>query len=484
MILSAYVQAAKPGIIQMWVGLFGVVDPPPVNFFLNGIKVDPLEPAMISPIHDLETDSAGGPLNHRGVFRFAMPKSDEMYRIEIIAGNERREIFTRSLPDAIPQKLDGSFNLMLCSCYYQPEDQDGLLGTIVSQIKIQPHLVLMAGDQVYLDLPSFEDLPEVEPEISQRLGEKYRKNWMSATLDVPSLEAVLARAPVICIPDDHEFWNNYPFSQVQLPNTWTEASRKLWAAAARALYADYQDCLDASGVLRLDVEPLKMLFVDMRCGRDGSFHRLMRMDESLDAIKQWVEDLLAAKANLQSAVGIFASGQALFIDQPSTVKRGFDAEMSNYEQMNKVFEQLDRLTDAGIPVLYLTGDVHWGRVATGRDLKSGRTLFYEVISSPARLFRFPLLDSAKESLNAVKNIFGNGETWPRHSKPKEVPAYFGKNQRFALTSEFEQQGDQVAVISFTQVGRGVEFQVSYFAIHKDKSIAKSRTTESYRLLSI
>ena len=128
--------------------------------------------------------------------------------------------------------------------------------------------------------------------------------------------------------------------------------------------------------------------------------------------------------------------------------------------------------------------MHWGRVATGRDLQRDRTLLYEIISSPSRLSRIPLLNAAQESLNSLNSIFGNSDTWPRHSKPKKVPDRFGKNRRFALKSEFEQRGDQVAVVSFTQVGAGVEFQVSYFAIHKDKSIAKSRTTESYRLLSI
>ncbi len=485
MILSAYVQAAKPDVIQVWVGLFGTDDPPPVVFRINGIKVAPLELPIISAIHDKVTDSTGKPLNHRGIFRFAVLQPDTMYRIEIEAGSERYELLTRSLPDAVPQKLVGNFNLLLCSCYYQPEDKDGLLGTIVSQIKIQPHLIVMAGDQVYLDLPSFEDLPETDPEISQRLGKKYRRNWLSTALGIPGLEPVLARAPVVCIPDDHEFWNNYPFLQRQLPNTWNDKGRDLWAAAARALYDDYQDCLDVSGVLRIDIHPLKMLFVDMRCDRDESFHRLTRNNESFAAVMQWADDLIAAKANHQPAVGVFSSGQALFIDQPSELDgRRVDTEMSNYDEMSRVYEQLDRLADAGIPLLYLTGDVHWGRVATARDLQSNRTLIYEIISSPSRLFRTPLLDSTQEAFNSVKGIFGNSDPWPRHSKPLKTPDRFGKNRRFALKSEFEQSGDHVAVVSFTQVGAGIEFQVRYFAIHKDKSIAQSRTTGNYRLLSI
>lgn len=485
MILSAYVQAAKPNIIQLWVGMFGTDEPPSLSFLINGISANPLGSPMIAPINDKVTASNGKPLNHRGIFRFDAPQADSMYRIEIQAGSERYELLTRSLPDSVPQKLEGSFNLLLFSCYYQPEDKDGLLGTIVSQIKIKPHLTVMMGDQVYLDLPSLEDLPETDPQISQRLGEKYRRNWISTALGIPGLESILARAPVVCIPDDHEFWNNFPFSQAQLPNTWNEKNRKLWATAARALYEDYQGGLDPAGILRIDIDPLKMLFVDMRCGRDESMQRLLRNDNALTAIRQWADDLIAAKADHQSAVGIFSSGQALFVDPPTAFQgRTVDTEMSNYEQMNQVNDALERLADAGIPVLYLTGDVHWGRVATGRDLQNDRTLLYEIISSPSRLFRTPLLDSAKASFNTLKSIFSNGDTWPRHGKPLNVPDRFGKQRRFALKSEFEQQGDQVTVVSFTRVGAGIEFQVSYFAIHKDKSIAKSRATESYRLLSI
>jgi len=485
MILSAYVQVAKPNVIQLWVGLFDTADPPAVSFRINEIDAIPLEPVVISPLHDKITDANGKPLNHRGIFRFAVPQQATLHRIELKAGSERYELLTRSLPDAIPQKLDGTFNLLLCSCYYQPEDKDGLLGAIVSQIKIKPHLTVMAGDQVYLDLPSFEDLPETDPQISQRLGEKYRRNWLSASLSIPGLQPLLDRAPVICIPDDHEFWNNFPFAQKQLPNTWNKNTRELWKASARALYNDYQDGMGQTGVLRIDIQPLKMLFVDMRYDRDESFQRLMRNDASVAAVKQWADDLIAAKANHLPAVGVLSSGQALFIDQPSEHKgREVDAEMSNYAQIIVVYEQLQRLADAGIAVLYLTGDVHWGRVVSGRDLHTQRTLLYEVISSPATLFRFPLLDSVKESLNSIKSIFGNNDMWPRHSKPLKAPDRFGINRRFALNNEFEQPGDQVAMLSFSQTGSGIEFQVSYFAIHKDKSVAKSRTTDSYRLLSI
>ena len=88
MILSAYVQATEPNIIQLWVGLFDIVDPPLLSFLINGIKATPLESPMISPINDKVTDSNGKPLNHCGVFRFAVSKCDAVYRIEIEANRK------------------------------------------------------------------------------------------------------------------------------------------------------------------------------------------------------------------------------------------------------------------------------------------------------------------------------------------------------------------------------------------------------------
>lgn len=479
--LAAYAQAAPPGVIQLWVGLFDVEQPPAPAFAIDGQAAVPLGAPALSPIRDRCTGPHGQPLNHRGVFRFAVPQPGRPYRVQVSAGALQHEFVTPALPAAVPQSLDGSFNILLCSCYFQPEDASGLLGTIVSQIQRQPQLTLMLGDQVYLDLPLFEDLPETEPALSQRLGEKYRRNWASSALGIAGLSPVLARAPVACLPDDHEFWNNYPFEQKQLPNTWRDAVRQRWADAALALYEDYQlTC--TNGAQRIDVEPLKLLLVDTRCRRDDKFTRLMR-DEALAAVEQWVADLLAARAAEQPAIGLLASGQALFIDAPEreSDKRNVDAELANYEQFRTLYRAIERLADAGVPVLYITGDVHWGRVASGTDLRSGRTLLYEVICSPSRLIRVPFADSARESWGGVRGIFGKPPPWPRHSEPNEVPERFGDNRRFGLRNLFKQRGDQVAVLSFSRTGGGVDCQVTYYAIHPDKAIAKSQSTERFPL---
>ena len=344
----------------------------------------PLAPPEFFPIRDFSVDDAGQTINHQCVLRFKVPDESRPRQIRIDAGGESFEFASTSLPKEVPMLLDGSFNILLSSCYSQPEDIDGLLGTIVSQIKLQPHLTVLAGDQVYLDLPLTQRVPDQNPDRARLLANKYYLNWLSGALRVPGLQSVLERAPVVCIPDDHEFWNNYPFAQKQLPDTWSQPSRDLLGDTARAFYEDYQmggAPGGSGGATRLDVDPLKMLFVDMRCERDSTFTSLMG-PKAVDAMNKWEKDLVDTHAAGRPAVGLLASGQALFIDPPESDwrKKTFDAEMPNYKQFDALQATLGRLADNGIPVAYLTGDVHWGRVASGEDLQT-QTRLYEVIAS-------------------------------------------------------------------------------------------------------
>ncbi|WP_225033076.1 hypothetical protein [Paraburkholderia sp. XV] len=484
MLLTAYVQASKPGVLQLWIGMFGVAAPPVPQVSIDRQAAVPLDPPAFFPIRDFSVDGNGQSINHQCVLRFDVRDESRPRQIVIDAGGERFEFASTSLPKEVPTLMDGSFNILLSSCYSQPEDIDGLLGTIVSQIKVQPHLTVLAGDQVYLDLPLTQRVPDQNPDRARLLANKYYLNWLSGALRVPGLQSVLERAPVVCIPDDHEFWNNYPFAQKQLPDTWTDGSRQLLGDTARALYEDYQiggAPGGAGGAIRLDVEPLKMLFVDMRCDRDSTFKSLMG-PKAVAAMQAWEHDLVDARAAGRPVVGLLASGQALFIDPPESNwrKKTFDAEMPNYAQFDVLQATLGRLADQGVPVVYTTGDVHWGRVASGHDLQTGTALF-EVIASPSRLIRTPLLDTAKEAANSVKGIFGGGNAWPRHSDPEDVPDRFGVNHRFALKQEFGRRGDQVAILSFTRVGSGVDMQVMYYGISSDKALSQSDSTTRFEL---
>jgi phosphodiesterase/alkaline phosphatase D-like protein len=488
MMLTAYPQAAKPGIVRLWVGVWDTEAPSPVTISVNGSPAPAQVVKAMAPIRDGITGPGGGPFNHRAVFEIAGLPSDRPHRVRIDVGVESCELSVQSLPDRIPDILDGTFNVMMCSCYYQPEDASGLLGTIVSQIMLRPHLTLMMGDQVYGDLPLLANLDAKG--AARDLAQKYRRNWASERLGSGGLGSVLAAAPTLCIADDHEFWNNYPFEQAQLPPTWTVAGRDAWKRAATELYEDFQlGDARAGDAQRIDVEPLKLLCLDTRSCRDEDFDALMP-PSALKALEKWADELVRAQGAARGPwFGVLVSGQALFASpQADSRKRRVDAEMSNYEQFaTGVLPQLVRLADESIPVVYLTGDVHWGRVAQAVDVLSGRTLLHEVIASPSRLIRVPLVDKGKEIGNAARGLFGRRDPWPRHSAPDDVPDWLSGGKRMRLQCDpargigLQQRGDQVAILSFCRAGGGVNFNASYYGITPDKTMGRSLTTPTYEL---
>jgi phosphodiesterase/alkaline phosphatase D-like protein len=481
--LSAYVQAGAPDTLTIWVGLFNQdAKPAQPSVELNGAAVQPQVVAPVSEIRD------GNGVNYRTILRLTGLTPDTPYDVAVVHGGERYELATATLPEAIPQMLDGAFNVLLCSCYSQPEDGSGLLATIVSQLKVKPHLTLMLGDQIYGDLPLDERLPDDLELTAQKIGAKYFDNWTSSQLGAAGLESILKRAPVVCVADDHEFWNNYPFAQTQLPKTWTEDGRKQWTTVAKALYEDYEIAGPAGGTQRLEIDPLSVLAVDMRSERDMGFGKLVT-DATLQDMKRWADDLIAAKDAGTPKFGVLVSGQALFAtpaDESERVK--VDAELGNYDQFDgDIMRLLDDLADHGIPVVYITGDVHWGRVARRFDFASQRPMLYEVIASPSRMIRTPGLDRAKEAAAGFGRLFGRSNPWPRHSAPPPVPDRWGRSRKYSLEfapksgAIYPQQGDQVAIISFVRAGGGVDFSVTYYGIHPDKALQKSVTTPTYQL---
>src|SRR5258705_263898 len=94
-----------------------------------------------------------------GVYEFGGLQPDTPCRVAVSTAGETRTLETRTLPESVPIQLDRSFNVLLISCFHQAEDRGGIASTVVSQLKAtsKPHLTILAGDQVYLDLPTLKD---------------------------------------------------------------------------------------------------------------------------------------------------------------------------------------------------------------------------------------------------------------------------------------------------------------------------------------
>lgn len=491
MMLAARPQLAPPTELKLWIGVFGEEHPTAPTCTVGGQAVAPLSNSAWSAIRDQLTGPTGLPVNHQCVVRLPSQGPDKPHSVVIAVGNTRVQRTVFSTPATVPASMDGGFNILLSSCYFQPEDSGGLLGTIISQLPVRPHMTLMAGDQVYLDLPLFEDLPEQEPELSRFIGKKYQKNFLSNALGTAGLEAALNRAPTVCLPDDHEFWNNYPFFQAQLPGTWTEDRRRIWTSVGQAMYEDYQQGGlpgTAPAFWRFDVEPLAILMLDTRCSRldDLDAPNGLMAQAAAGAVLQWEHDLIAAKRTAAPLIGVLAGGQALFVEKPSaSAAKLKDAEYENYAQYSTVVvATLTRLAEAGVPVVFVTGDVHWGRIAQAVHVPSGRPMLYEVICSPSRLIETPGVDQKALLANKLRGLFGKKETWPRHSDPPDPPGRFGNNHEFRPKKAFGRKGDQVALVQFSRAGRGAEMRVTYYAVHSDTNVARAETCGPYTLLPL
>lgn len=467
MILAAYAQANDRQELHVWVGMLGTKAPPEPTFRIDDAPVMPKRGEM-RPLSTSPEDWSG---------RFVLsPPSRTEHRVEVHAGDQVASFVTRRLPLDIPDQLEGEFKILLCSCYSQPEDVAGLEDILVRRLKLKPDLTVMAGDQVYLDLPV--TLHErTADQLTADLRSKYLTNWSSTGLGTPGIVEVLQLAPVMTVPDDHEFWNNYPYAQAQIPNTWAREDRAHWTRVAKDFFDGFQRCEAAEkGATRLDVGPLKILCVDMRSDRDDEARDLM--PAATHAIfQQWAADLRASAGS----VGVLCSGQALLTRPANAMTFNVgDAEMPNYRQFAAVEETLDGLASAGVPVVYLTGDVHWGRVSVARH--GERPLLYEVISSPSTLIHVPLADQWHDFKENIGELFGRTDPWPHHGRADKVPDRFGPQGRFSPRPLKDSVvGNQVAMVGFRRKGTGLEFTVTYYGISSNPALIGPVTCGPYPL---
>lgn len=470
-----YPRAAPGDRVRVWLGAFDVTAAPPLRWHLDGAQVEPraLRPlTSVRPDHMLPANQspANVPRAFTGVYEFAGLQPDTLHTVSVEAGGMRAALEVRTLPDAVPFQLDRSFNVLLVSCFHQAEDRGGLAGTIVSQLKAtsKPHLTIMAGDQVYLDLPTLQNFPDDLAWLANKFERDYTLNWSGPL----GYEQVLAAAPGASVPDDHEYWNNFPHVSPFIQNTFKREGRDRWEAAARAVYDGFQVTPPATpdDPQVLDVHPLSFFFADTRTAKDRDDARRFTMsDAARRRLDDWVTDVIG-----QGRFGVFVSGQSLFREPAGNASGTVgDFELSNYGDYGQIVSTLKRLVDAGLPVLCLTGDVHWGRVTVATDNITGRKAFSEIISSPASLVTTVGSDTLRGIGGFFGGLFGRPNPWPRHSDPGEPPGFLASDAlggQFPCSTLMRQRGNQVVLLKFRQHGSGIELRVTYWPIHADRTI--------------
>ena len=293
----------------------------------------------------------------------------------------------RMLPAALPRSGRAPLRVLLGSCFDRRGQGAAALAGLNRRLAGAelPHLKILCGDQVYVDLPPLERIPADEGRLRAFLAGKYLRNWAPSGSPLANGYGDLLRLGAnILVGDDHEFWNNYPFMSAHLPFTYRAGNRALLGALGQAFFRAFQVDYDAGGARRCHqrvtvgdpTDPtgaghLEIFAID---GRYARTQGLAHYPADLDALCAWLGGLRGP--------GALVLSQPLFEPPQSAIRRSvIDAGIVDFAD----YEPLARaLTAAPHDVLVLSGDIHCGRIAEARLGVSGRKIV-EVVASPISL---------------------------------------------------------------------------------------------------
>jgi hypothetical protein len=460
-----------PDRLHIWVGVTGVSGPPALAWKLDHVAV---APSAVRPLTRIRTRPTPT-IVYSGLFEFSGLAPNTCYPVELTVGGERVEREFWTLPQEIPFGPQDQFNVLLLSCFHQAEDATGRAGRVLSRIGVRPHLTLFAGDQVYLDLPTLQNFRNDEDWLFDKFQSDYLMNWFGDRQNRPAAEIpegyprVLTLAPAAFMPDDHEYWNNYPFGAIAVQNTWGSAGRANWKRAAEDAYRGFQlGSVPFGAANRIDVAPLSILMLDTRSRRPSS-SRSQPGDllgaAGRNSLQTWVADMIAKRPRW---FPVLVTGQSFFRSAAGTVTGTIeDFELPDYESDYAfMVQQVEQLSDAGVPVLLATGDVHWGRLAKATDRAGRSASIYEAISSPTSVVRTVFADEVKDVWGFIKGLVGASNAWPHHSDPENPPPTFGSNGHFNVdvwettgNEPAAMRGNQAWMLRFARAGGGLDVDV-------------------------
>lgn len=504
MALALVQHAAPSDRLHLWVGVADRAAPPAPVWKLDGAQRVPDK--VIRALAPILTGSLAAKARTRvfsGFFEFTGFAPGKMHWIEVEIGGERIVRQVQTLPDAVPGEPPDRFDVLLLSCFHRLEDKTGTAGRVLSHLK--PDLTLFMGDQVYLDLPTNADFPDKEAWLADKFQNDYLANWFGTRgaggdprAVPPGFPQMLALAPGAFMPDDHEFWNNYPAWTTPVQNSWKPEGRARWTRAAEAVYRGFQQTGAAAfGAARtLEIAPLSILLLDTRSQRNPD--SLDKKNDLLGAagrkaLTDWVTGLLKSAGTAAPRFGMLVTGQSLFSPPAGAVKGAVaDYEFPDYKDDYKfMVDEAERLTRAGLPLILATGDVHWGRVLSAVDPGATGAPVFEVISSPTSLVSTIISDQAKELWGGIKGLFGERDPWPRHSDPDNPPQRFGRRNQYGTAllgrdgdgdKPAAMRGNQATMLRFSRLGAGLDVAVTCYPLASDEGFnAREQWSTSFQL---
>lgn len=348
-------------------------------------------------------------LDYQRVFLQGLqPRTTYPLRLRV-GGVLRADAEVTLLPARVPAATE-PFIVLLGSCFFYREDDEGKAGSTYYHMPAgeRPDIKILCGDQVYLDAPARDfivALPHREKTLEALFFDTYQKTWSQSSV-TSGFQQLLKRGANFFSSDDHEYWNNAP-NRSFANNTWTKGGRETWLRVARDIYRVFQT---TATVTTFNVGNLSFCIADTRINRDPDRVNFM-LDTDLDRVAQWVQGL--------EGPGVLVVGQPILSKKSSFIMGRLDASLADYKQYDRL---VAILKTAQHSLVILTGDVHYGRVASAPLNPMLGTEIIEVISSP-----MSLVDKVAE---------GKFEPAPEIFQQTETVNEFAFNQRHFLTLEF------------------------------------------------
>jgi hypothetical protein len=266
-----------------------------------------------------------------------------------------------TLPTSLPNQKNAAFTVALSSCFYEHRDSGRAASAFKAlydrgETAVAPDIKFMVGDQVYLDI-GLDSLSPMTNEVRQRVAEDYAKHWQT-------LGSMLTRGAVWMLPDDHEYWNDYPFYDSLIPTLFMlkiSRVRNAWRSASRDGVFNVQRSakVDTFGI----GNDISFCVADLRSYRS----KTQFIDKAgFKKIVDWATNL--------TSPGVLVIPQILIVDE-NKMERNLLSFKKQYANL------LVALASSGHDIVVMSGDVHFGRIAQVKLGENGARLI-EVVSSP------------------------------------------------------------------------------------------------------
>lgn len=308
-------------------------------------------------------------LEKRGVRAYLLEANElapgTTYRVSVVVGNEQLGCEATTLPMRLPAQ---GLTIAVASCYYDGFHVDRALQASLRKARFDqaPAFHLWAGDNLYADVPT---AAAVNLPVDQTLDRYLRYYLDSGYADVRSI------APTFTTFDDHEYWNNYPQSQIWLSRSWDDEWRG-YSDAGRSCMELFQNGLNigqaiGQGYYSFDIYPLRFLVLDTRSyrTRDGqSTYRALMTEQARAALRAWSQ---------RDCPGVLVLGQPLWIASGGWSDLNPPSYAQDYQLIWKC------LRESPYDTLVVSGDVHHSRVMKIAFTGTANRYVYEFVSSPA-----------------------------------------------------------------------------------------------------